>query len=146
MELEVTLRIPAAGSTLTIPTRQRVFDDAGSRVLDSVHVADVGSLQSVEFADGQLRIELRTGEAYQFPIGELLTGGKDATLKVEEPVPGGAAAFGGLEQKTRLHEVQLAHLHSLQLVEPEATSAPERWERQPATVAQGSSTAGVPGP
>jgi hypothetical protein len=117
---------------LTVPTRQRVFDDAGSRVLDSVHVADVGGLQSVELEDGLLRIELKTGERYQFPIEELLTGDKDATLKLEEPVPGGAGAFGGIEQKTRLHEVRLARVASLRLVEPEATSTPERWERQPA--------------
>ena len=124
MELEAVIRIPVGLATLTIPTRQRVFDDAGSRVLDSVHVADVGGLESVEFVRGKLLIELKTGERYVFPIAELLTGGKDATLKLDETLPGGPAAFGGLEQKTRFHEVQLARLHSLRLVEPEEAPAP----------------------
>jgi hypothetical protein len=132
MELEITLRVPVAGATLAIPTRQRVFDGAagGGRVVDSVHVADVGGLQSVELDDGKLFLELRSGEKYVFPIAELLTGGKDKLLKLDEKPPG--AGFGGIEQKTRLHEVQLAGLHSLRLVEPESSSTPERWERQPA--------------
>ena len=46
---------------------------------------------------------------------------------MRESLPGGPAAFGGLEEKVRLHELQLARVTSLRLVEPESASTPERW-------------------
>jgi hypothetical protein len=129
MELELVIRIPVGGATLTIPTREKIFDSAapGGRVVDSVHVSDVGGLQSVELDDGKLLLELKTGERYAFPIAQLLTGGKDAKLELRESLPGGLAAFGGFGEKVRLHELQLARVASLRLVEPEASSTPERW-------------------
>ncbi len=131
MELEVTIRIPVGGATMTIPTRERIFDSdaAGGRVVDSVHVADVGGLQSVEFVDGKLFIELKTGERYAFPIAQLLTGRKeDAKLELRETLVGRHAEFSsGHAEKIRLHEVQLARLHEVRLVEPESSSTPERW-------------------
>ena len=131
MELEVTIRIPVAGATLTIPTREKMFDDAapGGRVVDSVHVADVGGLQSVEFVEGKLFIALKTGERYAFPIAPLLTGGKDAKLELRETLTtSNPAAFrSGFEERERLHSIQLARLVALRLVEPESASTPERW-------------------
>jgi transposase-like protein len=130
MELEVTLRLPAAGAVMEIPVRQRDFQPgvAGARILDTVHVADVGGLQSVELEAGLLRIELKTGERYQFPIAELLDGERDPILQLRETWAGTErAAYGGTLEKTRHHDVYLARLVGLRLVEPEPASTPERW-------------------
>jgi hypothetical protein len=129
MEIEVTIRIPVGGATLTIPTREKIFEPGLSgRVVDSIHVAAVDSLRSVELVDGRLLLELKGGEKYAFPVDQLLDGGKrDAKLEVRENLPGPPAAFGGLELRERLHEIQLARVASLRLVEPESSSTPERW-------------------
>jgi hypothetical protein len=133
MELEATIRIPVAGATLTIPTQERIFEPgiAGGREVNSVHVADVGGLQSVELEDGRLCIELKTGERYAFPIDELLDGEGDPILQFRETWAGTErAAYGGTAEKTRWHEVYLARLVGLRLVEPEPQQAPERWSRR----------------
>src|SRR5262249_35742889 len=98
---------------------------------DSQHTADVGSLQAVELAGGQLRIALKTGEAYQFPVAELLTGeGADPVLQVQETmVTSDRMAFGGAATQARVHNVKLARLASIRLVEPEPGQAAERWSR-----------------
>jgi hypothetical protein len=84
MELEIVLRVPTSGSTLQIPTRERIFEPGvpGGRMASSVQVAEVGGLAAVELAGGQLRIALKTGEAYQFAIAELPDG--DAVLRVQD--------------------------------------------------------------
>jgi hypothetical protein len=138
MELEVTITIPVAGATMTIPTRQRIHEPGapGGRVVDSIHVAAVDDLASVELVDGRLRLELKSGEKYQFPIAALLTDERpDATLKLQEQLPGGSTIFGGVREKFRIHELQLARVSAVRLVEPESASTPERWsERQPESV------------
>lgn len=80
MELEAIIRIPAAGATMAIPTREPVFRPgvAGPQIVDSSHVADVGGLRTVELEDGLLRIELKSGEGYQFPLAELLEEGAES--------------------------------------------------------------------
>jgi len=135
-DLEITIRVPVGSLTMSIPTRERLFEGMSSRVVDSTHVAAVDDLRSVELVDGRLCLKLRSGEKYAFPIEELLTGGKDAKLELRETLSERSAAFGGFEERIRLHELQLARLTSLRLVEPEsAGSTPERWsEGQPATV------------
>jgi hypothetical protein len=133
MELEATIRIPVAGATMTIPTRDRIFTPgvAGGRVMDSIHTADLGSLRTVELEDGVLKISLRSGEAYTFPIAELLDGEADPLLTVRETWAGHErAAYGGVVEKVRLHDLHLARVTSLRLVGPEPVQAPERWSER----------------
>jgi hypothetical protein len=63
-ELELTIRIPVAGTMTAIPTREHIFTPgvAGRRLVNSAHVADVGGLASVELVAERLCIELKTGE------------------------------------------------------------------------------------
>jgi hypothetical protein len=60
-------------------------------------VADVGGLRTVELEDGLLRIELKSGDDYQFPITELLNGERDPILQLRVTTPGhDRAALGGV--------------------------------------------------
>jgi hypothetical protein len=135
MELEATIRIPVAGATMSIPTRNRIYEPgvAGGRLVDSTRVADLGSLRAVELGDGQLRIELRTGEAYAFPVAPLLNEEREAILQLRETTAGPqTGAFGGTAEKVRPHDLNLARVVSVRLVEAEPAQAPERWsKRQP---------------